>query len=263
MPPKTPAIPREVLEPLLCATPLTAQDIRAVVRSDQWNTLQSRNAQVAFLAELAERQCGIQLLNPSLAEAFGQTASHIRTIRAKLRKKQKPPRRPLSLTNDQEKAIREMVRERAIAGIYVTQREVLNFVETEFRKTLRHEWSDCFLKRQSGDIRKIILAPQDLHTLQIPCCCLDQYITLIKARVPLVPDELIFIFNLYETGLSDWEEKKPKSALIPTDLWDSHFTILRTAQSAIKHAYAVFLRRETHMTHVLCPRIGPYSQCSK
>jgi hypothetical protein len=108
------------------------------MRSDQSNTLQSRNAQTAFLAEFAERECRIQLPNLSLVGEFGLTASHIRTIRAKARKEQKLPQRPLSLTDDQEKTISEMVRGRAAAGIYVTQREVLNFVQTEFRKALTH-----------------------------------------------------------------------------------------------------------------------------
>jgi hypothetical protein len=103
MPPKTTVIPREVLEPLLRVTPLTAQDIRAAMRSDQWNTLQSRNAQIGFLAEFAERECGIQLPNLSLAEAFELTAFHICIIHAKARKKQKLPHRPLNLTDDQEK----------------------------------------------------------------------------------------------------------------------------------------------------------------
>jgi hypothetical protein len=163
--------------------------------------LQSRNAQVAFLSEFAEREYGIQLPNLSLADVFGLTASHIHIIRAKARKKQKSPHRPLSLTDDQEKAIRGMVGERAIAGIYVTQKEVLNFVETEFRKTLTHGWLECFLKWYNGDIRKAVLAPQEVPRLQIPRCYLDQYITLIKAWAPLVPAELIF--NLGETDLSD------------------------------------------------------------
>jgi transposase len=130
------------------------------------------NAQVAFLAEFAEKEYAIQLPKRSLAEAFGLTASHIRTIRAKARKKQKSPHRPLSLADDQEKAICEMVRERAIAGIYATQSESLNFVATEFRKTLTHGWLQCFLKRHSGDIRKALLMPQELPGLQISRCYL-------------------------------------------------------------------------------------------
>jgi hypothetical protein len=79
-------------------------------------------------AEFTERECGLQLPNRSLSESFGLTASHVSTIRLKARKKQKAPHRPLSLTDDREKAIREILRERAIAGTYVTEREVLNFL---------------------------------------------------------------------------------------------------------------------------------------
>jgi hypothetical protein len=122
---------------------VTTQDIRGAMRSDQWNTLQSRNAQTPFLAEFAERQCDIPHPHSSRKSA----------------KEAKTPHCPFSLTDDQEKAIREMVRERAIAGTYVAQKEVLNFVETEFRKTLTHGWLECFLKRQSRDIRKTVLAP--------------------------------------------------------------------------------------------------------
>jgi hypothetical protein len=124
-----------------------------------------------------------------------------------------------------------MVLERVIAGIYVIQRKVLNFVEVEFQKTLIHGRLECFLKRHSGEIRKAVLAPEELPRLQIPGYCMDQCIPLIKAWAPLVPAELIF--NLDETGLSDWEERKPKPALIPTDLRDSHFHY--PADRAIRH----------------------------
>jgi hypothetical protein len=43
---------------------------------------------------------------------------------------------------------------------------------------------------------------------------LDRYLALIEFWVPLVPAELIF--TLDETGLPDWEERKPKPVLIPT-----------------------------------------------
>jgi hypothetical protein len=37
----------------------------------------------------------------------------------------------------------------------------------------------------------------------------------MKEYVPLVPTELLF--NIYESGLSDWEERKPKRILIPIE----------------------------------------------
>jgi hypothetical protein len=44
---------------------------------------------------------------------------------------------------------------------------------------------------------------------------MDDYIRLIQTYVPFVPTELIF--NLDETGLSDWEERKSKPVVVPSD----------------------------------------------
>jgi hypothetical protein len=44
---------------------------------------------------------------------------------------------------------------------------------------------------------------------------LDDYISIIQAYVSLGPTELIV--NLHETGLSDWEERKAKPMIIPSE----------------------------------------------
>jgi hypothetical protein len=54
--------------------------------------------------------------------------------------------------------------------------------------------------------------------LQVPGRQLDLSIDLNKKWVPLVPAELIF--NLDETGLSDWEDSSSKPVLVPTNLGD-------------------------------------------
>jgi hypothetical protein len=41
---------------------------------------------------------------------------------------------------------------------------------------------------------------------------LDQYMKLIQEYAPLIPTELLF--NIDESGLSDWKERKPKGVLI-------------------------------------------------
>jgi hypothetical protein len=50
---------------------------------------------------------------------------------------------------------------------------------------------------------------------------LERYLALIKVYVPHVPPGVLF--NLDETGLSDWEERKPKPVLMPTTTEDSPF----------------------------------------
>jgi hypothetical protein len=97
-----------------------------------------------------------------VAEIFNLTPSGVRTIRPKAKKTGKVPYRPLKLGEDQEAAVCEMIREAAHTGNYVTQREVLNFAEREFRKTLTYGWIDSFLHRNAGEIRRVALAPQEL-----------------------------------------------------------------------------------------------------
>jgi hypothetical protein len=69
--------------------------------------------------------------------------------------------------------------------------------------------------------------PQEQLRLRIPRDYLNDYISLIKEYVPLVPAELIF--DLHETGLSDWEERKTKPVIIPSHASSStvHYPIDR------------------------------------
>jgi hypothetical protein len=57
--------------------------------------------------------------------------------------------------------------------------------------------------------------PQENVRLEVAHKYLDQHIRVIKEYVPLVPTELLL--NSDESGFSDWEERKPKCVLIPTE----------------------------------------------
>jgi hypothetical protein len=72
-----------------------------------------------------------------------------------------------------------------------------------------------FLDWHESKVARTIVHPQEQIKLQVLRCWLDEYIQLIKKYVPTVPAELIF--NIDETGLSDWEERKDKPVLIPSD----------------------------------------------
>lgn len=65
----------------------------------------------------------------------------------------------------------------------------------------------------------MVLALQEFPRLQTPKLYLDRYITLIKVWVPLVPVDLIF--NLDETNLSDWEQRKAKPIFVPITMNNS------------------------------------------
>jgi hypothetical protein len=113
------------------------------------------------------------------------------------------------------------------AGNYVMQREVLNLVETEFQKMVIYGGLDSFLSRPPDEIQRVIVTPQEHPRRQIPRSHLDRFLALITSWVLLVPAELIF--NLDETGLSGWEERKPKPVLIPTTVEnaDLHYPVDR------------------------------------
>jgi hypothetical protein len=88
-----------------------------------------------------------------------------------------------------------------------------------------------FLERWEGIVIRTIVVPQEQLRLRIPRESLNDYISLTKEYVSLIPAELIF--DLDETGLSDWEERKTKPVIIPSLAFSSthHYPIDR----AIRH----------------------------
>jgi hypothetical protein len=56
MPPKVLALPRERIERALCNTGVTAQDVRALLRSDDWCALHSPNEQLVFFYEFVKTE---------------------------------------------------------------------------------------------------------------------------------------------------------------------------------------------------------------
>jgi hypothetical protein len=83
MPLKVLALPRERIERALCNTGVTAQDVPALLRSDDWCALHSRNEQLVFFFEFFKTECSRSLTSEVLGQAFGIEPSHIRKIRSK------------------------------------------------------------------------------------------------------------------------------------------------------------------------------------
>jgi hypothetical protein len=56
--------------------------------------------------------------------------------------------------------------------------------------------------------------PHEKSRLEVPRMLSDNYLAFIKQYSPLVPNEVIF--NIGESGLSDWEELKTKPISVAT-----------------------------------------------
>jgi hypothetical protein len=104
-----------------------------------------------------------------------------------------------------------------------------------------------FLKKHANLICRSVVHPQENVRLEVPHEYLDQYTRLIKEYVPLVPTELLF--NIDESGFSDWEEHKPKCILIPTEARKT--TLHYPANRKIRHQTLVCC--VTAAGNVYCP----------
>jgi hypothetical protein len=70
MQPKVAAISNEDLTPRFSKVELTAQAMHSLMRSEEWNAIDFRNAQIVSLVESAEPKCDIALDNWALANLF-------------------------------------------------------------------------------------------------------------------------------------------------------------------------------------------------
>jgi hypothetical protein len=111
MPAKVTALAREGLELRLNSAWVMAQDIHAMLRSDRWNGLQSRNEQVVFLKEFMKTECGITIPAAGLGQLFMIEAPHVRKSRNKAKTKPKAAHRPLALSEEQELVIIQFIRD--------------------------------------------------------------------------------------------------------------------------------------------------------
>jgi hypothetical protein len=134
--PKAPALPCNIIEPHLSTTALTAQDMSAVFRNEEWIAIESRNAQLVFVEEFTQKGCCITLDTTCIADEFELNRSRVRAIREKAPKNQRPPHCLLALSHERELQLCEMIQEKAITGNYVTKRELLNYVKANFHSNL-------------------------------------------------------------------------------------------------------------------------------
>jgi hypothetical protein len=176
MPPKVASLPREVLEPALTSAGMTAQGIRTLMRSDAWRDLDSRDSQVVFLWHFSQSDETIRFGISDIAKIFNIQYHHVSLIRRKAHLKKKHSDRPLTLDSHQEENVVHFIQDSFDSGNYVTQSEVLNYMEQNFGKILTYGWLRTFLDRHRSQVTRTIVHPQEHARLQVPRCRLDSHI---------------------------------------------------------------------------------------
>jgi hypothetical protein len=214
MPPKTGPIPQELLEPALYSSGMTAQDNRALLRSCEWQAITSRNSQIVFLGEFGETDTASRLTTDDIAMIVNISADNVRQIRHRAQIKKKGPHRPLALYPDQEADIVRFIWERFGWQNYAIQRDVFNYLQERFIKTRTYGWIKRFLYRHKSELSGVTVAPREKVRLEVSRRYLEKYLILIKKIVPIVPTALLF--NLHETELSEWDNRRSKPVLVPT-----------------------------------------------
>jgi hypothetical protein len=81
------------------------------------------------MEEFAQTEYGIPLDSGHLSEVFNLTRERVRIILSKWRLWCKSPHRPSTLTLEQELLACDFICEGSQTGNYVTQKELLNFME--------------------------------------------------------------------------------------------------------------------------------------
>ena len=124
---------------------------------------------------------------------------------------------------------------------FLTQKEILNYIEHHFGKSPTSGWFHSFTERYPDIIKIGTSLPQEDRGLTVPRIHLEEHIRNLKKYVEGAFADLVF--NLDEVGSSDWEDKAKRQVYVHVDMPDQE----------IRHPVS---RRFGHMTLVACISAG-------
>jgi hypothetical protein len=194
-----------------------------------------------FLRRCAEEQCYVSVNDKVLADIYAISLGNVRKIRCNARRRELNPShrtgRPAALSEDQEVEIVQNLLRRASEGLFMKKSELLDEIERVYGKVLTFGWIHRFVTRHQDEIATGTVYPQEDPRLQIPRHFLDDYLALLREHVAGLNPHLVY--NLDETGCSDWEERKSFDAIIP---------------AALRHVNVHFgvTRRVKHQSMIVC-----------
>jgi transposase len=230
-----------VLSRRLEGTQLTARDIRALMHDPEFQAITDRNAQLVFLKKYAALECGFSINPKQLASIYDISVGHVRNLLCAARKREESGPsirgRPPILTEDQEQELVNQLRPTPDTRHFPTKKELLDEVERRYGKVLTYGWVDAFLARHREQITTASIHAQEEPRLQVPREYLNGYLGLILRHVVGTNPRLVY--NIDETGCSDWEERKSYEGIVPVEL-------------ATTPIHSGVTRRVKHQTLLVC-----------
>lgn len=216
MPPKAPPLTIDELYEGCKGTLVSARDIRAMTRDECFQLCESRNEQIVFAKYFIQENCFISAPPKTLAVIFNITPSIVSKVLSKAKTNQKEIGRPLKINPDHEKIVVEEILAKRETYDFMSIGQIIDFIEVTFQKTVTKGWVNSFIFRHKNELAKTVIEPIDDSRLKVPRKFLQDFLDLIENIISITPAELIY--NIDETGLSDWEERKSKTVVVPTEL---------------------------------------------
>jgi hypothetical protein len=120
------------------------------------------------------------------------------------------------LAEDHERELLVWIRKQASGNNPATRCDIQQYVTSHYGFSAMRGWVNSFYGHHTDEICKAKSSPQEFTGLEIPRCFLDQTVVCIAHFVHGRPTELVF--NLDEVGISEWEDRKTKTVVIPKSM---------------------------------------------
>lgn len=218
MPPKAPPFTSEQIQEGFRNTIISSRDVRALTRNECFFECTCRNDQIIFTKYFLENNCQKSVNNKTLSIVFHIRESNVRRILCKAKEAKNKIGRPLFFTDLQEQMIIDQIVSKRNTFDFMTPNQILTFTEEKTGKSVTRGFLNSFVYRHRDVILSIEIDPQDATRLTVPRKYLMEFLDLVEKLILIVPAALTY--NIDETGLSDWEERKKKTVIIPKELKD-------------------------------------------
>jgi hypothetical protein len=115
-----------------------------------------------------------------------------------------------------EQQVLDWIQQNAEQSTPVGKTQIKNYCTTQLKVLISRGWVNSFVLRYSDQIFKTKSTSQEQQRWQVPRMFLERTVQDLKEHVKGCMVQLVF--NLDEVGISDWEDRKTKTALVPATM---------------------------------------------